>query len=87
MSATAFQRMRREKIAKMRAEAEAKVEVETPKALIEFTKKELMAMLDEKGIVYDKKANKATLISLLEQAQSQDDNPEAEPEDNDEGAE
>ena len=66
MSATAFQRMRRKKIAKMRAEAEQK---EQPKALIEFTKKELMAMLDEKGIKYEAKANKDTLIKLLEGAE------------------
>lgn len=66
MSATAFQRMRRERIAKMRVEAEQK---EQPKALIEFTKKELMAMLDEKGIKYEAKANKDTLIKLLEGAE------------------
>ena len=87
MSATAFQRMRREKIAKMRVEAEAEAKKPVDNGLSNHTNKELKAMLDEKGIEYDKKANKATLISLLEQAQSQDDNPEAEPEDNDEGAE
>ncbi len=32
----------------------------------ELTNKQIMAMLDEKGIEYDKKANKATLIALLE---------------------
>lgn len=66
MSATAFQRMRRERIARMRAEAEQK---EAPKALIEFTNKELKVMLDEKGIEYDSKANKDTLIKLLEGAE------------------
>lgn len=69
MSATAFQRMRRERIAKMRAEAEQK---EAPKALIDFTNKELVAMLDEKGIEYPKKFNKTMLIALLEQSDGND---------------
>jgi hypothetical protein len=34
----------------------------------EPTVKQLMAMLDEKGIEYDKKANKAALLELYEKA-------------------
>lgn len=66
MSATAFQRMRREKIAKMRAEAEQK---EQPKAFVEFTNKELKALLDKKGLEYEARATKETLIKLLEGAE------------------
>lgn len=64
MSATAFQRLRRERIAKMRAEAEAEKPVDG-----NLTNKELMAKLGELGIEYDKKANKATLMELLEGAE------------------
>lgn len=46
----------------------------------EPTNKELMATLDELGVEYDKKANKATLLALLEEAQKEDL-------DDDEGAE
>lgn len=62
MSATAFQRLRREQAAKANEEKPAD-------ALSELTNKELKAMLDEKGIEYDAKANKATLLKLLEGAE------------------
>lgn len=69
MSVTGFQRRRR--IAEMRAKAEAEVKskIGASKALIELTNKELKAMLDEKGIEYDARANKDTLIKLLEGAE------------------
>ena len=69
MSVTGFQRRRR--IAEMRAKAEAEVgsKAGAQKPLIELTNKELKAMLDEKGIEYDAKANKDTLIKLLEGAE------------------
>lgn len=54
----------------------------------ELTNKELMEKLKELGIEYDKKANKATLLALLEQAQKPE--PEDDPDDNlddDEGVE
>ena len=56
----------------------------------ELTNKEIMAKLKELGIEYDKKANKATLMALLEskQVQVQDDEPEDDGlDDDDEGAE
>lgn len=62
MSATAFQRLRREQAAKANEEQPAG-------ALLELTNKELKAMLDEKGVEYDAKANKATLLKLLEGAE------------------
>lgn len=68
MSVTGFQRRRRT-IAAMRAPAEVNIKAEPPKTLIEFTNKELKAMLDEKGIAYDTRANKDTLINLLEGAE------------------
>lgn len=40
---------------------------EQKKAVQEPTKNELMAMLDEKGIEYDKKATKAELMELLKE--------------------
>ncbi len=56
-------------IAEMRAKAEAelkaKAEAKT-ETVAEPTNKELMAMLDQLGVEYDKKANKATLKALLE---------------------
>lgn len=67
MSATAFQRLRRERIAKMREEAEKSMsKIDEEKAL---TNKEIKAILDEKGIEYDSKANKETLLKLLEGAE------------------
>lgn len=55
----------------------------------ELTNAELKAKLDELGVEYEKRANKATLLALLEQAQSQDGEPDPEDdlEDDDEGAE
>lgn len=66
MSATAFQRMRREAEAKRLAEAETE---SGDKTLKDLTNKELKALLDEKGIEYDARANKETLIKLLEGAE------------------
>lgn len=65
MSATAFQRMRRERAAKKLAE-EAKNEADQEHLL---TNKEIKAILDQKGIKYDARANKETLIRLLEGAE------------------
>lgn len=67
MSATAFQRMRREAEARRLTEA-VKSESEEKKPA-EPSNKEIMKMLSELGVDYDKRANKATLLSLLEQAQ------------------
>lgn len=70
MSVTGFQRRRR-LIAEMRAKAEAEAgrKAGAQKPLIELTNKELKAMLDEKGIGYDARANKDALIKLLEGAE------------------
>lgn len=65
MSATAFQRLRREQAAK----AAMANEGQPVKTLSEFTNKELKAMLDERDIEYDARANKETLIKLLEGAE------------------
>lgn len=51
----------------------------------ELTNAEIKAKLEEIGIEYDKRANKATLLALLEEAQNNDE-PE-EDLDDDEGAE
>lgn len=59
MSATAFQRARREAAATMRAAAES-VQKEN-----DYTAAELKAMCNEKGIEYKAKATKAELIELL----------------------
>lgn len=81
MSATAFQRMRREK-----AEREQPKEVvvvimgieeahylafkeEKSRELEKLTVKELKQLLDEKGIKYDPKTKKEDLIKLLEGAE------------------
>jgi hypothetical protein len=61
MSATAFQRMRRE--------LEAKKTSESQDLGTELTNKEIKALLDAKGIEYDKRANKETLLKLLEGAE------------------
>jgi hypothetical protein len=50
----------------------------------EPTNKELMAMLDEKGIGYDKRASKAELMELLEATQNKNTGEDL---DDDEGAE
>lgn len=60
MSATAFQRMRRE--------AEAKA-VKKPLEAPVLTNKEIKALLDKKGTEYDPRANKETLLKLLEGAE------------------
>jgi len=62
MSATAFQRLRREQSAKEQPEVK-----ETEEGSL--TNKELKALLDEKGIEYDAKANKETLTKLLKGAE------------------
>lgn len=60
MSATAFQRARREAAATMR------VAVETAQLQeIEYTVTDLKAMCNEKGIEYKTKATKAELMTLL----------------------
>ncbi|MDF2608878.1 MAG: hypothetical protein K0R92_352 [Lachnospiraceae bacterium] len=45
-------------------------------SVTELTNKQITAMLDEKGIAYDKKANKATLLALLENASGNQNNLE-----------
>lgn len=51
----------------------------------ESTIEEIKAKLEELGIEYNKRANKATLMALLEEVQNNDE-PEVDPDD-DEGAE
>ncbi len=62
MSATAFQRLRREQANKTIEEVK---EIEASA----LTNKELKALLDEKVIEYDARSNKETLIKLLEGAE------------------
>jgi hypothetical protein len=71
MSATAFQRLRRELANIEQTKTEEPLENE--KKLAEPTNKELMALLDGLGIEYDKKSNKATLLELLKKAQGEPD--------------
>lgn len=59
MSATAFQRRRRE--------LKEKIEISNPFNLM--TVKEIKTALDEKGIEYDSKAKKEDLVKLLEGAE------------------
>ncbi|HBI73619.1 MAG TPA: hypothetical protein DDY59_10555 [Lachnospiraceae bacterium] len=66
MSATAFQRRRRERIKAMREEAEKQLQKTD---YSDKTKEELKAILDEKGIAYDARAKKEDLIKLLEGAE------------------
>lgn len=61
MSATAFQRLRRE----IETNKLVEIQSETPT----LTNKELKALLDAKGIEYDARANKETLLKLLEGAE------------------
>lgn len=61
MSATAFQRMRRE--------LEVKNVSESQEQTTGLTNKDIKTMLDAKGIDYDKKANKETLLKLLKGAE------------------
>lgn len=69
MSATAFQRLRREQSAK--EQTEAATPLGDGKKLNEPNYKELMALLDGLGIEYSKKANKATLLELFKKAQGE----------------
>lgn len=62
MSATAFQRRRREIKAK-------KEQVEISSSSNSMTVKDIKISLDEKGIEYDPKAKKEELIKLLEGAE------------------
>lgn len=62
MSATAFQRRRRELKSK-------KEQLENSNPLNLMTVKDIKAALDEKGIEYDSKAKKEELIKLLEGAE------------------
>ena len=62
MSATAFQRARREAEARKLAEA-------APIDYGKLSNDKLKALLDEKGIEYDAKAKKDDLIKLLEGAE------------------
>ncbi|MFU0784502.1 MAG: Rho-N domain-containing protein [Thermoanaerobacterium thermosaccharolyticum] len=69
MSATAFERRRRElaKQKEMQSQQKKTIEkVEKNSDFEELTKDELKAMLDEKGIEYNSKARKEELIKLLE---------------------
>ena len=77
MSATAFQRKRREEAAKLK-EAASKDEK------TEMTVKQIKAILDEKGIEYDTKAKKPDLIALLESALILETPTEEPPEDREE---
>jgi len=70
MSATAFQRMRREQEAKKLMKIDkVPVEVKTQPGATVLTNKEMMALLDAKGIEYPKKVNKEILTKLLEGAE------------------
>lgn len=62
MSATAFQRRRRELKAK-------KEQLESSNSLEQMTVKDIKTALDEKGIKYDSKAKKEELIKSLEGAE------------------
>ncbi len=42
----------------------------------ELTNKQIMAILDEKGVEYDKRANKTTLLALLESLPGTQNNSE-----------
>mgnify|MGYP000948414036 CR=1 FL=1 len=64
MSATAFQRRRRERVKALRAQAE-KQKVNYS----EKTKEELKALLTEREIEFDDRAKKDELIKLLEGAE------------------
>lgn len=62
MSATAFQRRRRELKAK-------KEQLESSNSLEQMTVKDIKTALAEKGIEYDSKAKKEELIKLLDGAE------------------
>lgn len=63
MSATAFQRLRRE------AAVAAKKQPEREDQTLELTNKQIKEKHDEKGIEYDARSNKETLIKLLKGAE------------------
>ncbi len=65
MSATAFQRMRREKEIKRLKE----IETEEVKELKGLKVVEIKELLDEKGIEYDPKSKREDLVKLLEGAE------------------
>jgi hypothetical protein len=62
LSATAFQRLRREQEAKLIAEQESE---KKGNGFEELKVAELKSLCEEKGIEYDPKARKADLIDLL----------------------
>ena len=64
MSATAFQRLRREAEAAKLAAENAQNQSDT-----DMTVKEIKSALDTKGITYDPKAKKPELLKLLEGAE------------------
>lgn len=64
MSATAFQRNRREEAARLKKAASNQ-----ESNVNELTVKQIKTILDEKGIKYDAKAKKDELIKLLEGAE------------------
>lgn len=67
MSATAFQRKRREKAVKLvEVNQELAASQEQITEYEDMTNDQLKALLDESGIEYKKSANKAELIDLLQ---------------------
>lgn len=77
MSATAFQRKRRE-AARLKEAAASNQE-------IELTVKQMKAILDEKGITYDVKAKKADLLALLDSIKASEEDGKEPPENLGEG--
>lgn len=69
MSATAFQRRRRELKAKEEGMLKENNSLDEKEELKELKNSELKKLLDEKGIEYDSKAKKEELIKLLEGAE------------------
>jgi predicted transcriptional regulator YheO len=69
MSATAFQRLRREIEAKKLAEVMAEQEDSENEQSEGPTKKQIMELLKEKGIKFNNRDNKETLSKLLEGAE------------------
>ena len=79
MSATAFQRLRREQAKKEEVKEPSQAEL-----LDGLTVKQLKAMLEEKGVEYDPKAKKLDLIGLIRRA---NDEPQKEDESDNANAE
>lgn len=69
MSATAFQRLRREIEAKKLAVETAKQEEPDNEQSKELTKNQIMELLKEKGIEFNVRDNKEILLKLLEGAE------------------